>query len=299
MRKCRILCVILSLACILCGCSSNHYENYDLGYVVYQVTEDGMSIKTTEYDMKAEDPVAMVMEFLKKYPALDVRDFQLKEKHLSLYLSSTYHNLKGIDEVLLRAAVVKTLCQVPGVEYVEFFVDDVSLIVDGVTIGVMSDLSFLDSIGGDGYTQDKYVTLYFADATGTKVREVTAKLTYDMTVPLARLLVEELIQGPKELEDINTSDVRETIPKGTVVNSLTIRDNVCYVDFSKEFSDVQEGVSSDVVIFSIVNTLCELSNVNKVQFTIGGEQRENYGDTKHFDMPFERDLDLVKGGSKG
>lgn len=41
--------------------------------------------------------------------------------------------------------------------------------------------------------------------------------------------------------------------------------------------NMQADVSSGVVVYSIVNTLCELSDVNKVQFTIDGEQQEIYG----------------------
>ena len=128
----------------------------------------------------------------------------------------------------------------------------------------MSKLSFLDSVGGEGYTQEKYVTLYFSSNDGTKMQEITTKLTHDMTVPLARLLIEQLLKGPNEISDANTSDVRDTIPAGTKLNSLTIRDHVCYVDFSKEFMNMQADVSSGVVVYSIVNTLCELSDVNKV-----------------------------------
>ena len=238
-----------------------------------------------------------MIELLSNYKMADVREFEIKERQLSIYFSSAYNNLRGIDEVLQRAAIVKTLCQVQGVEYVEFFVEDTSLTIEPV--GVMSELSILDSIGGDGSTQNKYVTLFFSDVSGMEMKEVTVLLTYDMTVPLARLLIEQILAGPEAVAGVNTSDVRPTVPGGTRLNSIMIRDNVCYVDFSKEFMNVQAEVNSEIVIYSIVNTLCELSDVNKVQFTIDGEQREVYGDTKQFDQPFERNLDLVSGGSKG
>ena len=186
-----------------------------------------------------------------------------------------------------------------SVEYVEFYVGDNPLMIDGETVGIMSKLSFLDSVGGEGYTQEKYVTLYFSSNDGTKMQEITTKLTHDMTVPLARLLIEQLLKGPNEISDANTSDVRDTIPAGTKLNSLTIRDHVCYVDFSKEFMNMQADVSSGVVVYSIVNTLCELSDVNKVQFTIDGEQQEIYGDIKNFTGSFERNLDMVQDASKG
>ncbi len=300
MSKLRYIVLFALTICLLGGCDWEMEE--EKGEItLYQVAEDKMGLKSSEYHVTSamDDTIGMVGELLETFHGVDVRDFQLKEKQLSIYFSSAYYNTKGIDEILLRAAIVKTLCQVPGIEYVEFFVGETSMMVDGEVVGVMSDLSFMDSIGGNGYTQEKYVTLYFSDSSGKAIREVTSKLTYDMTVPLARLLVEQLLFGPEKLEELNTSDVRNTIPAGTKLNSLTIRDNVCYVDFSKEFLNMQADINSEVVIYSIVNTLCELSDVNMVQFTIDGEQREFYGDIKGFNNPYERNLDLVTGGSKG
>ncbi len=302
-RKKRIAAVFVMAVvfCMLNACERSGYEKKSGEYVLYQVAEDGTGLKQTAYDLKTaqEDSVEIVTELLDNYKSVDIREFQIKEKQLSLYFSSAYYNVQGIDEVLLRAAIVKTLCQVDGIEYVEFFVENESLIVDGEVVGVMSELSFLNSIGSDAEPQEKYVTLYFSDVSGSEMKEVTAQLTYDMTVPLARLLVEQLLAGPENIEDVNTSDVRQTIPEETKLNSLTIRDNVCYLDLSKEFVNPQAEVKSEIVIYSIVNTLCELSDVNKVQFTVDGEQQQNYGDTKNFDAPFERNLDLVSGGSKG
>jgi germination protein M len=108
--------------------------------------------------------------------------------------------------------------------------------------------------------------------------------------------VQKLIEGPDAVEEADPSAVTAAIPADTVLNSTTIRDNICYVDLSEEFTEMIPGVSSDVVIYSIVNTLCELSNVNKVQFLIDGEPQDKYGETLEFYLPFERNLDLVTGG---
>lgn len=300
-RKWAALFVMLLIVCSLSACGRSGYEKKSGEFTLYQVEEDGTGLRQTVYDLKTaqDDTVEIVSELLGNYKSVDIREFQIKERQLSIYFSSAYYNVKGIDEVLLRAAIVKTLCQVDGIEYVEFFVENETLAVDGEVVGVMSELSFMNSMGSDTESQEKYVTLYFSDVSGSEMKEVTSRLTYDMTVPLARLLVEQLLAGPENIPDVNTSDVRQTIPEGTSLNSLTIRDNVCYLDLSKEFVNPQAEVKSEIVIYSIVNTLCELSDVNKVQFTIDGEQRQEYGDTKNFDAPFERNLDLVSGGSKG
>lgn len=305
MRKMRrwvaVLVVLFTAGSVLGGCGEDT-EGHGTGeFSLYRMADDGMGLKRTKYHAVADsdDTVAVIAELLDNYEMVDVKEFEIKDGQLFIYFSSAYLSLEPIDEVLLRASVVKTLCQVDGVEYVEFFVEDETLEIDGQPVGAMSELSFMDSIGGDGATQDKYVTLFFSDVSGKGMKEITVRLTYDMTVPLARLLIEQLLAGPEKMERVNTSDVRASIPEGTKLNSLTIRDHVCYVDFSKEFVNVQAEVKSEIVIYSIVNTLCELSDINKVQFTIDGEQQEAYGDTKEFDQPFERNLDLVSGGSKG
>lgn len=300
-RRWAFVCAFMAAGIGFTGCNHDNSEHESGAFILYQVADDGMGLKKTQFNTIADgdDTVDAVSELLANYKTVDIREFEIREKQLSIYFSAAYNNLHDIDEVLLRAAIVKTLCQVDGVEYVEFFVENESLAIDGEPVGVMSDLTIMDSIGGNGYTQNKYVTLFFSDLSGTGMKEVTVSLTYDMTVPLARLLVEQLLAGPEKVEGVNTSDVRAAIPDGTVLNSLSIRDNVCYVDFSKEFVNIQAEVKSEIVLYSIVNTLCELPDVNKVQFTVDGGQQESYGDMKNFDAPFERNLDLVSGGSKG
>ena len=48
------------------------------------------------------------------------------------------------------------------------------------------------------------------------------------------------------------------------------------------------NVSTDVAVYSIVNSLVELSNINKVQILINGEVPESFQTTT-----FERNLDIV------
>ena len=295
MKPIRFLSVLMIVLVLCCGCQRTVNPEQKGNITLYQMADDGSKLQSSEYEIQAdqEDNVAVIQELLdcfKKCVAID--NFQLKEKQLTITFLSSYYNQDKIDEVLNRVAIVKTLCQLSSVEYVEFYVGDNPLVIDGETVGIMSKLSFLDSVGGEGYTQEKYVTLYFSSNDGTKMQEITTKLTHDMTVPLARLLIEQLLKGPNEISDANTSDVRDTIPAGTKLNSLTIRDHVCYVDFSKEFMNMQADVSSGVVVYSIVNTLCELSDVNKVQ-------QEIYGDIKNFTGSFERNLDMVQDASKG
>lgn len=81
----------------------------------------------------------------------------------------------------------------------------------------------------------------------------------------------------KELKDSNLC----CIPKDTKVNSVKIKNNIAYVDLSKDFDDSQTSSSAATIakIYSIVNTLClnECFNVNGVKFLIDGEEVETIG----------------------
>ena len=47
--------------------------------------------------------------------------------------------------------------------------------------------------------------------------------------------------------------------------------------------------------YSIVNTLCELPNVNRVQITVEGESQEKYGEMDGFHLVLERNSTVEDG----
>ena len=114
------------------------------------------------------------------------------------------------------------------------------------------------------------------------------KITYDGTVTTERLILQALLEGPVQ------KDLQSVIPKGTVLNKVMVRDGICYVDFNEKFMEKQEGITPEVTVYAVVNSLTELSNVYKVQFLINGVTKKNYG-TLDFSKPFERNLEIVEG----
>ena len=53
------------------------------------------------------------------------------------------------------------------------------------------------------------------------------------------------------------------------------------------------NVTPEVTIFSITNSLVELSNVNKVQISINGDTSGVYREKYNLTTYFERNLDIV------
>ena len=209
---------------------------------------------------------------------------------LSLRFSADYTSSSAITEVLRRAAIVKTLCQIPKVTAVEFYIGTQPLLTSGgKPLGMLTAEDFIDSTGENTeFYQEVKIAVYFANETGDALVESNLKVTYDGTMSTERLILQQLMDGPL------LKDMQEVIPKGTVLNKVTIRDGICYVDFNEKFMEKREGITAEVAIYSIVNSLTELSNVYKVQFLINGETKKTYQNLD-FSSTFERNLEIVEG----
>ena len=130
------------------------------------------------------------------------------------------------------------------------------------------------------------VTLYFKNKeTNQLVTEgklIDSKLL--LTDPYKEL-IELLIEGPKN------EKFESTIPEGTKINKVELRGNTVYVDLSKEFIENHIGgeEAEKLTVYSIVNTLTELTEVENVKFLIDGEENIAFKDNKiKFDNLFSR-----------
>ncbi|MEE3468818.1 MAG: GerMN domain-containing protein, partial [Eubacterium sp.] len=186
------------------------------------------------------------------------------------------------------------LCQIDRIDKVDFYVEDQPLMISGENVGQMDETTFVEDLGNRGEPQSRSVKLYFGDSTGEKLIAVDTTVTYPAAEKMASLLVDSLIAGPESLSGLGVGDLKRTVPLGSVLNNVTIRDNICYLDFSREFADLLPNVTSDVTVYSIVDTLCELPNISRVQFTINSGVRERYGETDGFNRALERNLDIIK-----
>ena len=160
-------------------------------------------------------------------------------------------------------------------------------------IGFMTAETFIDNTGETAYTQTATLNMYFSDSAGMGLVEIPVKVTYDATIPLEQLAMEQLMKGPDAINGTNQKRMLKTIPDGTQINKISIKENTCYLDLSSEFLEKRDNVSDEVAIYSVVNTLVELSNINKVQFSIDGQQVLLYDERINFGEPFESNLDIV------
>ena len=98
-----------------------------------------------------------------------------------------------------------------------------------------------------------------------------------------RRLMELLIEGPQN------SELTRTIPEGTRINKVEVKGDVLYLDLSKEFIENHEGgeEKENATIYSIVNTMINLTEINGVKILIEVEENKAFKDNLiKFDDPF-------------
>ena len=68
---------------------------------------------------------------------------------------------------------------------------------------------------------------------------------------------------------------------------------MCYVNFDQAFLTEPYDVTSQVAVYSLVNSLTELSSVQTVQITIDGKADRNFMEIS-LSSAFERNLSMVR-----
>ena len=115
------------------------------------------------------------------------------------------------------------------------------------------------------------VTIYFAKYSDNQayLDPEIRKISKDAN--LYKSVIEELIKGPANKE------LYPTIPSDIKINSITIKDNLATVDFSKEIITSEliphSSTTEILAIYSIVNTLTNFEEIKQVKITVEGKDK--------------------------
>lgn len=289
---------------ILSACGQAEQPQNGKDYYIYYVSKDKSKVISGTYTTQTSDTEALFTELIEQLGTQsDKAEYELYlstkfslMKHtlenglLTLDFDERYRELDSIEEVLVRASIVKTLTQMPEVEYVSFQVQGEPISDSaGVAIGMMGADTFIENTGNEINTYEKVnLRLYFTNAEGNLlVEENQRNVVYSSNISLEKLVVEKLLEGP------HTEGVYPTLNPDTKIVGVTVKDGTCYVNLSEEFLSQPYNVTSSVTIYSITNSLVELSNINKVQISVNGETNISYRENVSLNTIFERNLDLL------
>lgn len=274
-------------------------------YLLY-VEQGSMSLVPVAWEPSAGETRDMVREALEemKEPgapegyvsaipeevSVEVKD--LRNGKLDLTFSDSYSSLSKKSEVLLRAAVVQSLTQIEGISRVRFFIGDQPLReADGTDTGYMGAEDFVRNIGSALNSYEKTdLTLYFADADGNSLARETVNARYNSNTSLQKLILEQLLKGPR------TQECQDTLPSDTILLGVSVKDGICYVNFDEGFLSQDYQVSPELAVYSIVNSLVENGDgeVQSVQISVNGESDIKFRNAVDLSHPLERNPDLVE-----
>lgn len=137
--------------------------------------------------------------------------------------------------------------------------------------------------------ETKAITIYFGD--GEAMYLIPEERVVDCTEETwAKTVVGEIIRGPKR------ADLVKTVPANTELRNLWVDNGIAYVDFSREFQTEHWGGSAGdtFTLFSVVNSLTELPDIEAVQFLVEGEMQEAILGHTDTTRPMGRREDLVR-----
>ena len=139
----------------------------------------------------------------------------------------------------------------------------------------------------DEQLRQTVITLYFLNKDNYNIspeaRQIDAKELLDNPY---KFLINLLIEGPKN------EKLLKLIPENTKLNDAQIKNNILYIDFSEDFIKEQNlgKEQEELILKSIVNTVTELTEINKVAFLIDGKENQGFPDGEiKFDKIFVRE----------
>lgn len=295
--------LLLTIPLLMAGCREQQQVD-ESGYRIWYINQDETCLKYENKELQSKNEEGLLremMEVMRETPTddelkpvipedVELLDFDFEHNQLYLDFSPEYKKMPKVYEVLCRAAIVRTLGQIDGVEYVDFQVNGEPLTdLEGKEIGLMNEDQFIENAGEEiNAYKTADLTLYFANKAGDKLVGQRVAMEYNSNISLEKLIVEQLIAGPP------FEGAYPTIPSETKLLNISIKDNICYVNLDEGFLGTGYNVIESIPVYSIVNSLIENTDAQKVQISINGETNRMFRESINFDTIFEKNEGLIE-----
>ena len=217
---------------------------------------------------------------------------QCEIRHMIVYidLNDAYLKLPVVEQKLILASMTQSIVKIPKISAIYVTVDGEELKDDeGNPAGIINEDDFVQNNGSSlSSYEETELALYFANESGDKLVKQNVQVKYSTNTSKEKLIVEKLMHGPQG------ESVHPTISSTCTLLSVTVKDNICYVNFDSEFLASAHDIKPEITIYSIVNSLIEGTAVNKVQIMVNGEKNVLYMNTIDLSHPLQQDLDLIQ-----
>ena len=303
--KMRYMLLLLLIVLCLGGCGMSSKKKDSRIYTIYYTNLSGTRLEEKNYTPKSDTFDGILEELLYEYEypgygdvasalptGVSIDGYTMGVDDLQVDFSATYLGLTNVQEVLLRASLVKTLVQIPGVLRVRFTVDGQPLTDnEGREVAAMDEDTFIDS-KEDGINSYHYVTLnlYFSNPTGDKVVKEMRNVYYSSNLIMETIIVEQIIRGP-----VNEK-LLPVVDRGVLIKNVQISGDVCIIDLDSRFNITPNDtdVEPETCLYAFVNAICDACDVKGVQFEIEGNSDVRFRGQVSLDQVFERNPDIIE-----
>lgn len=288
-----------ALCLLLAGCSKETEE--EAKYHLYYVDYDKEVIDSQDYEPSSEEMDRMIQEVYEKimdkgengrgiFPSeVSIQSYERSGYTLTLDMGEAYRKIEPVHEILCRAALVKNFVQIPGISYVQMKLEGEDLLdSEENAIGAMSQDSFLENSGKD-ITAYQYMELdlYFANKEGDALVKEKRPVYYTSNSSIEKVVVEQLIRGPKEEGN------QAVLPPATKIIGVSVADGVAYVNLDQAFVTEALPIEEQLPIYAIANSLISTGNVMKVQISVNGDTKVTFRESMNLDQMYQWNGELV------
>lgn len=195
-------------------------------------------------------------------------------------MNPVYATLSGVELSMADYCITLTLTQIPEIRSVQ-------TTVNGGLLAYRSSQNFTarDVLisSAEDVVATVEVTLYFCDINSFLVGEQRMLELYEGDTR-AEALVEALSKGPEG----GRTDLFSSFPDGFAVQSVWVKDGVCYVNFSSAMlKDLPQELNTVLPTQALRDSLRSLENVREVRFLVDGEVVTNIDDVRRIEMAAE------------
>ena len=187
----------------------------------------------------------------------------------TLDFSAAYRRLSGFDLTMANYCITLSASQIPSVRWIQLLVEGQPLPTRESEYLTTGDVLLTSS---EDVVKTVPVTLYFPDAEGVLQPERRELLIYEGENRPLRV-TEALLEGSQE------EALQKLLPEGVEVAGAWMDGDICCLNFS--FASYRKLCEAEVdqalVVRGLVQSLCSLSEVQRIQFLVDGAYRNMLG----------------------
>ncbi len=247
---------------------------------VYKVFSDSaQSSKSTLVSAKPED--------------VEIQNYSLDSNGLlTVSFSPEYKELTNIEEINFKAAFVWTFTDLDFIKKIKFEVDGYPYTTSNTTVIDYFDRTnvIVEPTIALDITVQREIVLYFGKQGEDQKPYLTGEQRVATTqegIAIEEVIVSELLKGSAEGNKV-------LIPSDVRIRQVKRENSICFIDLDEKFLEGNLTEREQKLrVYSLVNSLTELGNVDKVQILINAKKTKGFDDID-ISKPLKRNEYYIK-----